>query len=185
MNKKEVRTCQPKTIFIGQQKLAGQAFTGGLVKLEKRIYDVVAFRVRFFLITLDVNDLTPYGALTLLLTSKELGRLSDSAFYVGTAVSTESVQNTEVVSNVIGWFGRGLQTGTGGNAIIGTSQAPSSVVNNYVRFKSPQVIENFDWNIFDLYGNALPAFTHDYKVEMVLEFHQQCNCGVDFIHQYS
>ena len=182
---KQVRTCQPKTIFIGQQKTTGQSFTGGQVSLTKRIYDVVAMRVRYFMVTVDVNDLSAYGALTWLLTSSALGRLSDSSFYIGTSSGANQTQQTEIKSDVIGWFGRGIQTGTGGNAVIGNSQAPASIVNNFIRFYSPQMIDTFDWNVIDLYGNPFPAFAHNYSIEVVIELYQSCDCHVDFIHQYS
>lgn len=155
---------------IVQAKQVTQLSTfSGLVKLDYRIDDVCAMRVRHCNITVDNSPipLPSCGAVWILRSANLGSRLVRSPFKI--ALSNDSAQpNATAVTNsdVIGWT-------TMADVFLNNASpiTPGWAINEVRHFGKLETVEQFDWSFTPTDPTSFPnSGGNAYMIEIVIEF---------------
>lgn len=175
----KVQLCQPKTVIVSAGFNALQDTYSGIVSLNTRIDNVVAFRVKYFNITLFYDDLSANtnGTIFLLESSRLASNSNHNKFVTVRSSAPSTLQSAIDDSAVIGWSS--IVT-----TDVNTSSAAMQQDCNHLQVMSrPLCIENFDWTILPL-ASPLPPVNHAYNIEFVIEFYSECQCQKRYIDLY-
>lgn len=159
----------PHTILVNSAKNAPLNVFSGNVKLERRLEDIIAFKVDYFNISDGPGEYPiEHGYIRILKSAYLGGLVKDNLF--STAISTNTdLSIAEKISDIIAWCAPSVQS----------LNIPSQVIPNDVNLKRhfirPRDIDSFDWAIEGLNGQL---FTGDkYAFEMVIRFYPACHCN--------
>lgn len=168
---REVRLCQPKTIIVSAGFNALQDQYGGTVSLNTRIDGVIAYRVKYFNITLDPadGDVNVNGTLFALRSMRLSSNSTHNKFVSAVSTAPSTLQSAVDDSTIIGW------SSVSGVSISLASPAQQQQCNHLQSLGRAQAIEGFDWNIIPLAAPISPV-NHPYRIEFVIEFYQECQC---------
>jgi len=153
----------------------------GNAKLQRRLENIVAFRVRsFHLTSSNTSIITVISSdnAAKLLSNRLGGKIISNPYQLGVSVDTGlaafpvngTAQTVIPQSNMIGL--RLVPT-----ILAETGWTPLADINPLLRFITPQIIEDFDWQIAPI--NDLPvavttvSFIH---ANITIEFFPQCTC---------
>lgn len=178
---RQVLLCQPKVVLVSAQFNALQNVYGGFTTLETRLDNIVAYRVKYFNISINNVDRDP-------LTSGQIFTLRSSAlgsnvnggnhFIDAASVGGALGQNAQGDSTIIGWAP--LEFG----AITVPVTPAQQLINTLQPLSRPLAIERFDWSVTPLNG-VLPPVNHVYTIEFAVEFYSECQCQKRYINQYA
>jgi hypothetical protein len=168
-----VNLCQPKTVLVSATFNAGD-LPQGIIKLETRIDNVVAYRLKFIGTTLaagvDWNPSTD-GSLFVLRSSTLASNRNHNHFVSNLSSSVQSIDQ----SNIIGYLESRTITTPG----FAPAQAFLLCKGHLQSLSRPLAIEQFDWSI-NLLNNALPPPTTTYAMNFAIEFYSPCQCQVRY-----
>ena len=177
---RKVLLCQPKVVLVGAQFNALQNVYGGFTTLETRLDNIVAYRVRYFNISINNADRDPLtSGQVFTLHSSQLGSNVNGGnhFIGGTSLGGALVQNARGDSSIIGWTPLGF-------GVIAVPSTPSQqLINTIQPLSRPLAIERFDWSVRPLTGVLSPV-NHVYTIEFAIEFFSECQCQTRYIGQY-
>jgi hypothetical protein len=179
--KRRVLLCQPKTILVSQPFLANDSSYKGTVQLTTRLDEVVAYRVKYFNITIDPGDWDPQltGSLVTLCSSSLGSNVNGgNHFVVGNSSVGTPTEISVGVSDVIGWGAINL------NASLFSSAAQQQLCNTLQPLSRPLCIERFDWSLRLVSATVPPLINHFFTIEFAIEFYSECTCQKRLINQY-
>ena len=168
----DIKICpkrNPHTVLVNAKASIGMpGFLSGIVKLDHRLENIVAFKVDLFNLSDRGSDSPLQNGYIRLLKSAYLGGLCvDNLFKV--AASTDAPQNTLAISmtDVIAWT---FPSDFGNVASFTDPYFPNSIR----KFSRPRDIEGFDWKIESI--NTTLTSIAPFACEMVIVFYEACQC---------
>ncbi len=180
VEQRKVALCQPKTILVTAQFNALQNVYSGFTALETRLDNIVAYRVKYFNISIDNGDWNPLlnGSL-FALRSSSLGSNVNGGNHFVSADSTAGAlaQTAFGDSTIIGW------AGIASTALGGQTASFQQLCNHLQPLSRALAIERFDWTVSPLLG-PLPPINHVYTIEFAIEFYSPCQCQTRYVNQY-
>lgn len=180
IERKQVLLCQPKVVLVSANFNALQNVYGGFTTLETRLDNIVAYRVKYFNISINNTDRNPLtSGQVFTLRSSQLGSNVNGGnhFIDGVSVGGALVQNARGDSSIIGWAPLGF------GAITVPSTTNQQLINTLQPLSRPLAIERFDWSIAPL-STVLSPINHIYTIEFAIEFFNECQCQTRYINQY-
>jgi hypothetical protein len=162
--------CQPKTVIIEHRFSGVLNVLSGICRLDVKLENVVAMRVKYFNITLMPTDgLAEDGVILGLFSTQLASNLSCNNFLLD--VATDTANGTALGSNMIAWTPR----------ISGGSPYQSStdyIVDESIlqRFARPIHLSEFDWAVQTLNAGIPSPLAYPYSIHVVIEFRQACQC---------
>ena len=177
-NPRKVLLCQPKTILVSAGFNAGQS-ASGIVSLQTRIDNIIAYRLKYFNLTLNPADWDPnvFGTIFTLRSSALASNRNTNHFVTALSPPLLGIQSGIDTSNIIG-YNSVPQVATS----LG-SQIHQQQVNHLQSLSRPLCIEKFDWSI-DLLSQPITALAHQYRAEFAIEFYCECQCQTRVVDVY-
>ncbi len=159
----------PKCVVISERISAGLPITSntisGTVKLERRIDDVVGFRVRMASISQASPMIVGDGTL-LTLRSSILGSAISSNPYQFSITTNQADSISTSYSDVVGISCMGV--------IDKERSFPFEQLNRKMYFAHAEPVQNFDWSLSVV--NGVYTLGADFAIEIVIEFYILCKC---------
>ena len=171
-NESLTRECPkgPKCDAISERISAGLPITSntlsGTVKLEKRIDDVVGFRVRMASVSQESPMIVGNGSL-LALRSSILGSALSLNPYQFAITTNQADSISTNYSDIIGLSCMGVVNKERG--------FPFEQLNRKMSFVRAGPVQNFDWSLSVVNGSY--NLTADFAVEIIIEFYTLCKCS--------
>lgn len=148
---------------------------GGKVTLERRLENIIGFKVVYAQITAESSS-TPYrdAGFIRVLKSNVLGSLSrGNEFQTATGVDTLNTVCT-ADSTIIGWWAPCYSTNI--EMANWSSQVSAYDVNTLHLFPTPYSIQYFDWRVEALNG-SITTGTPGFNLEFAIQFFPVCECS--------
>jgi hypothetical protein len=161
----------PRTVLINSKFNGVLNVYNGVCKLSERFYDIVAFRVVYFNVSLGAADSDANQGLIIALSSSTLASAVQWTNY-HVAISTDTGTNTAQAVPIIGWMAR--QGSTNGASTITTTAETNPSVQYLAR---PMSLDQFDWRVSALNQNMPSPMAHAYSIEIAIEFYRKCDCN--------
>lgn len=177
---RKVLLCQPKTVLVTAQFNALQNVYGGFAILETRLDNIVAYRVKYFNISINNADWNPHlnGSLFTLRSSSLGSNVNGGNHFIsGESTGGGLLQRALGDSTIIGW------AGIGSSGIGGQTTAMQQLCNHLQPLSRPLCIERFDWTVAPLLKPLAPI-NHTYTIEFAIEFYSPCQCQVRYDNSY-
>lgn len=172
--KQELELCQPQTVIIGRRFPINTSILSGITRLDTKLENVIAMRVKYFNITLLDADMTPQltNVLLGLFSTTLSSAIIQNNVLIDTTVNAANGNGTAVGTNCIGWTPRIAQSSTYNS----TTDAVAAREPPLIKFGGPIHLSEFDWRIQGIEGDIPTSITHTYTVHIVLEFRSLCQC---------
>lgn len=169
--KERIQLCQPQEVIISDKFTGVLTVSRGICRLQERLRDVLAFRVKYFNVSFLSTDLDAnQGVLMGLFSDRLAANVQQSNFRLGAASDTGDSTATAVP--MVAWMVRHGTT----NNFVSSASLSTAESNSLQRFASPTHIDEFDWLVSPL-NQAFPSpVAHAYSIEMVIEFFSVCRC---------
>lgn len=166
-----LQLCRPQRIVISVKCQSNRGILSGKCNLYTRLYDVKAFRVRSFNISSLAADYNAEQGAILVLSSSYLAS-SLSSPPLQFALSTDDGINMAFPCTAIATTTRNATT----NDYASASLNNTTFNNDLHEFARAQPLDSFDWTISPLNGNFPQPFTHNYTIEIEIDFYTLCKC---------